>query len=118
MIPPSTLELAVLTLASTQLVDAWNNASILEGRRAEAEALALAYEDGHRRHFWAAMLSCPYCLSHWAALALVGTCVVLPALALPGLRDWLMLPADALAIVRAGWILNSLLPPSARYSRG
>lgn len=49
-------------LANWQLVETWHHGSIFETPRAWVEA--------HRGSWWAELLLCPFCLSHWTGLTL------------------------------------------------
>jgi hypothetical protein len=141
-------EFILLVLAHGQLVDSWNNASILSRPRGYVEARADAYHAGHKRYWWAEMLTCTFCMSHWAAAFGLVAFVAIPAAL--SVSSWTMgtaagiLPlhhplrpmliaaamvtfatrglllglAAVLATMRAGWILNSYLPAGSRYDRG
>jgi hypothetical protein len=89
----------VAALATWQLVDVIHHAKIAYPIRQWALAAA---DSGGRWAFVGKMISCPYCLAHWVALAFVL------ALASP-LSPVLKLVAMALAVTRLANIGNDLL---------
>ena len=124
------LDFLVLTLACGQVVDTWRGSELFADRRARAEAGAAAYHAGDRRYRRAAILNCPFCLSHWVPLAgvlmlgiatlcdgMIDTIPTSPPWHLVGrIVGWLYrLPVYSLALTRAGWLLNGLLPARLRY---
>jgi hypothetical protein len=94
----------ILALAASAAVDLWFNGSILAGARARVEA-----SEG----LVAELLGCPFCLTHWAAAAVLAL-FVLPGTYFPAF----MWPAYALAAARLGWIVNGLLPARLRFEAG
>lgn len=61
-------ELFILALAIFAAIRCWKEGSIFQGWRATVEAYAALFWEGKKRHFWAAILDCPFCLSFHAAI--------------------------------------------------
>lgn len=99
-------------LAANGLVEAWNHGSLFAGPRARAEAGG---------GFLSRLLSCPFCLSYWAAAVCVAP-LLLGDLAVAATADWpgglrVVVAAAvsagqwltfALAAARAAQLLNDL----------
>lgn len=100
-------DVLVYGLASGAVVDLWRNGSFLAGARAKVEARGGAF---------AALVRCDFCLTFQAALWLVAG-----RAAAGGLLPVAVGPVDvavvALAVGRAAWIVNGLLPERLRHDR-
>lgn len=88
----TTLDLAAASLATMQIVETWRHGSIFAGARAEVEA---------RTGFFAELLTCPFCLSHWVAGGAVVVCLLAQSV-----HPWLMFPVWAFAVTRAAQLLH------------
>ena len=95
--------LLVASLSNWAVIEAYHHGSIFERFRAWVEA-----HDG----FFAELLSCPYCLSHWTALPLT----VLSMLALCDLtwNNLALLPVLVFAVTRLSNLWNDLGRPICR----
>jgi hypothetical protein len=103
------VDFVVLILATNQVIETFHHGSIFASLRARAEL------GGGRL---AELLVCMFCLSHWAALALVGwffvSLVWIEDLGWFALATW---PVYGFAITRAAQILNDLVRPYSRTPR-
>lgn len=93
------LEFIVMSLACWQLVETWHHGSLFSHHRAKLELF-----DG----FFARLLTCMFCLSHWVGAGVVAWCAVGWVLThIPG-QEWIGLvmqtPILALAVIRASQI--------------
>lgn len=100
-----------MIMATWQLVETWHHGSIFEAQRAKLELF-----DG----FFARLLTCMFCLSHWAATFVVGWCAV--SYVLMHLEDYhwigevMVVPVLALAVVRGAQVGHDVLRAIARRS--
>jgi len=96
--------LLVVTLACGQVVDIWFNAEP-------------AQWEFWRNHRWLTagtkISNCPYCLSHYVALLCVLLWSSVSAVEFSAVHVVLL----TLAVSRASWLLNQLLPVMLRYNR-
>jgi hypothetical protein len=106
------LDFIALILAAGALVDLWWNSELVEDQRAYTEACAMLDSPP----FWARLLTCPYCLSHWTA-GLLAALLLLFSIFLPEWVSLARIPVYALAIARGSFILNGLLPDHLHYLR-
>lgn len=93
--------LVVLVLATAGIVEVWRHGSLFAEMRAELEC--------RQDRWWAQLLLCGFCLSHWVALAVV---VVYAWTAAPEERECLgsgwRIGIYAFAVTRGANLLNDL----------
>jgi hypothetical protein len=107
------LDFAAVSLAAAAAVDAWRQGSLFARWRDPIDRRAIAYEDGivgfawdgRRYPFFALLLRCWYCLSHWVPAILIAGCVV-PGMIRPAAAPYLMLPVYSLAATKVVALLN------------
>ena len=106
------IDCVLIALAASHLVDLWFNGSLLAPQRAYVQATRSAND-----RWWLELLSCWYCLSHWAVggLALLywgaAACGWVPGRVVQFL-------VAILACIRVVTLTNLLLPRYARFERG
>jgi hypothetical protein len=115
----SPVQFLALCLASAQVVDAWRQGTLFAKARAAIAARVDAADWESARTgrdvaapWWASLLSCWYCVSHWAPPLLI-LFFVAPAVSLGA--DWPWLPVYALAATRTIVLVNGLVPDHLKH---
>jgi len=102
-----TWQLLIWVLAVTQMVEIWHHSVLMARLRAEIET---------RPGFIADLASCPFCLSVWVSLYVVGSWF-LALLCDEPWRSLLLLPILALAVSRGANLLNDVTHSRCRTPR-
>jgi len=90
------VDLVILILATSEVVEVWRHGSLFAGRRAVVQELTPF-------HWWARLLDCPFCLSFWVALLLTLLSAV------PGhAGEWIHVGVILLAVARGANLVNDL----------
>lgn len=102
--------LVVCALANWQMVETWHHGSIFASARARVEM--------YQGSFWADLLSCPFCLSHWTAGGLTILAMALAQQVCAAPFAWFLLtPALSLAVTRLSNLCNDLTHDKCRTPR-
>ncbi len=104
------LQFVAVCLASSAVIDVWENGVIFRKHRTEAE---LAVKED-RASFFGRLVDCWYCFSHWVP-AVVILFYVLPGFIFPSFAAVIFWPVYALAATRVVVLLDGLLPARMRF---
>ena len=106
------IDLLLLILATSALVDIWFKAEFFADQRDLVETYATL----PKRPWWARLLHCDYCLSHHVAFWVVILWFTSKYLHEPW-ATYSQIPLWVLAVVRGSIILNGLLPARMRHKQ-
>lgn len=100
---------AIAPLAATHLVEVVHHGSIFRRLRSWARRNKTDKEKGPVRRWLGELISCPFCLSHWA-----GAAVVILVVGAVLLSPYVSLPVWWLALVRLANLINDVTKPISR----
>lgn len=109
------IDVVLIVLAASHLVDLWFNGSILAIPRAYVEARWESSESV--APLWVELLSCWYCLTHWAVIATAFLYWVIPAL-LPMLGLVAQRAVVVIACIRCIALIQLSVPKRVQFERG
>ena len=91
------VDIFLVSVAVSAVIDTWFTGSIFEKQRQQLDA---------RTGFWADMLSCKFCLTHWVAAVLCLLVVVPPLLLGPWVAELCRIPAYVMVVVWLAYRIN------------
>jgi hypothetical protein len=108
-------DLFAVVFATGAIIEVWEKGSIFATQRAYVQALQDSTDPATAKGLLLELLTCPFCKSYHIPIYLFAIIAISDALS-PGLAFCVRLVTYGLAATRLSNIVNSLLPPHARYS--